>query len=290
MTRFLQALIALFSLLAAPVAAGTPQEALNTLLAADRAFASIASERSLGAALAGMLDEQVMMPLPNATFARGRADALNAFAASGGFQSRGGWTPVRGGISADGSHGFTWGYTEARAPDGSVRPGKYLSYWVRRAGSWRVAAYRRVPRPEGEVSTRMLPPALPARLIGARPLRGAAQSLAAAERAFSADAQRIGLGPAFAHWGSADAMNLGREPAVTIGAAAIAARMPQEAPSRLRWAPDEGVLVAPSGDLGVTFGWIRPNGTVPEGQPAAFPFFTVWRRAAPDAPWRYVAE
>lgn len=286
----LRLLCALFALLAAPAAAGTPQEAFDALLAADRGFSAIASERSLGAALAEMLDEDVMMPLPDASFARGRADALNAFAASGAFRARGGWTPVRGGLSADGSHGFTWGYTEIRGEDGSARPGKYLSYWVRRPQGWRVAAYRRVPRPEGEVSARMLAPALPARLIAARPLRGAAQSLAAAERAFSADAQLVGLGPAFARWGSADAMNMGREPSVTIGAAAIAARMPQEAPSRLRWGPDEGVLAAPSGDLGVTFGWIRPNGTVPEGQPAAFPFFTVWRRASPGAPWRYIAE
>ena len=290
MTRIFQALAALLALLAAPAAARTPQEALNTLLAADRAFASLASERSLGAAMAAMLDEHVRMPLPDASFARGRADALNAFAASGALRSRGGWTPVRGGLSADGSHGFTWGYTETRAEDGRVRPGKYLSYWVRRPQGWRVAAYRRVPRPEGEVSVHMLPPALPPRLIAVRPSRAAAQSLAAAERAFSADAQRIGLGPAFARWGSADAMNMGREPAVTIGAAAIAARMPQEAPSRLRWGPDEGVLVAPSGDLGVTFGWIRPNGGVPEGQPAVFPFFTVWRRVSPGAPWRYIAE
>ena len=237
MTGFLRTLFIVLALAAAPGAARTPQEALESLLAADRAFSAIASERGLGAALAGMLDEDVRMPLPNAAFARGRTDALNAFAASGALRERGGWTPVRGGVSADGSHGFTWGYTETRAAAGSVRPGKYLSYWVRRPGGWRVAAYRRVPRPEGEVPTQMLPPALPAGRIAARPIRGAAQSLAAAERAFSADAQRIGLGPAFARWGSADAMNMGREPAVTIGAAAIGARMPQEPPSRLRWAP-----------------------------------------------------
>jgi hypothetical protein len=290
MTRFLPALVAVFALLAVPAAARTPQEALDALLAADRAFSDVASERGLGAAMAGMLDEDAMMPLPTASFARGRADALNALAAGGAFRSRGGWMPVRGGLSADGSHGFTWGYTETRGANGSVGRGKYLSYWVRRPQGWRVAAYRRVPRPEGEVAMQMLAPALPPRLVAVRPSRAAAQGLAAAERAFSADAQRIGLGPAFARWGSADAMNMGREPAVTIGAAAIAARMPQEAPSRLRWGPDEGVLVAPSGDLGVTFGWIRPNGPVAQGQPAAFPFFTVWRRAAPGAPWRYVAE
>jgi hypothetical protein len=58
--------------------------------------------------------------------------------------------------------------------------------------------------------------------------------------------------------------------------------------STLNWAPDR-VIVASSGDLGVTIGMIHPN-TPRAGQPASFPFFTIWRRASPTAPWRYVAE
>jgi hypothetical protein len=34
---------------------------------------------------------------------------------------------------------------------------------------------------------------------------------------------------------------------------------------------------------------IHPNIPV-SGQPANFPFFTIWRRANATAPWRYVAE
>ena len=60
-------------------------------------------------------------------------------------------------------------------------------------------------------------------------------------------------------------------------------------PSPVSWSADD-VLVAPSGDFGVTFGMIRPNGPPPEGQPAAIPFFTIWMRDGPDQPWRYVAE
>ena len=56
----------------------------------------------------------------------------------------------------------------------------------------------------------------------------------------------------------------------------------------LAWAPDR-VIVASSGDLGVTIGMIHPNR--PEaGQPTNFPFFTIWRRPSASAPWRYVAE
>jgi hypothetical protein len=49
------------------------------------------------------------------------------------------------------------------------------------------------------------------------------------------------------------------------------------------------VIVASSGDLGVSIGMIRRNQPV-TGQPTAFPFFTIWRRATPTAPWRYIAE
>jgi hypothetical protein len=34
---------------------------------------------------------------------------------------------------------------------------------------------------------------------------------------------------------------------------------------------------------------IRPDAPA-AGQPAAFPFFTVWHRPDAAAPWRYVAE
>jgi hypothetical protein len=34
---------------------------------------------------------------------------------------------------------------------------------------------------------------------------------------------------------------------------------------------------------------IHPN-TPTAGQASNFPFFTIWRRANPTAPWRYIAE
>ena len=56
------------------------------------------------------------------------------------------------------------------------------------------------------------------------------------------------------------------------------------------WAPDHGVIVASSGDLGVTIGTIVTNEPDSTGARQSFPFFTVWRRPSPDQPWRYVAE
>src|SRR5690606_17363681 len=114
------------------------------------------------------------------------------------------------------------------------------------------------------------------------------------ERAFSRDAQAIGLGAAFARYGSEDAVNLGTGPEFTVGAANIGAQMNPgggpEAGSPLSWAPERGIG-ASSGDLGGTIGWIEPNDPRADGsQPARIPSFTVWRRSGPEAPWRYVAE
>jgi hypothetical protein len=118
------------------------------------------------------------------------------------------------------------------------------------------------------------------------------QSLDKAERSFSDEAQQIGLGAAFAKFGSADAVNLaGSEPDLIVGADNIARLVAAGQPatgSSLHWAPDK-VIVASSGDLGVTIGMIHPN-TPADGQPTNFPFFTIWRRPSALAPWRYVAE
>lgn len=300
MNRILVAL-ALATALPASVAAFTPaalaaspQRVADGLLAADRAFAAAASGADTASAIAATFHDDVVMPLPDANFARGREAAATALRANPfNIASRAQWAPIRAGVSADGQHGFTFGYMSMRGRDGSVRLAKYLAYWVRTPAGWRVAAYKRAIRPEGEVATALLPPALPARIVRARSNPAAAarlrEGLRAAEQAFSDQAQRIGIGPAFARNGSADAMNMGPEAGFTIGAARIGGGMPQAPGSKVRWSAEDA-LVASSGDLGVTWGYIRPIGPVPEGSPAQIPFFTIWRRASPSAPWRYIAE
>jgi ketosteroid isomerase-like protein len=296
MKALLHILIA-FGMLAAPAGAQEPQAEVDELLAADRAFAQASAKTDLVSGLSAMFAEDVIMPAPQVNFARGKAAAVAALSATpANAVSKAHWTPVRGGLSADGTHGFTYGYmtiSEAGKPD---RRGKYLSYWVKGPDGWRVAAYKRAPRPEGEASETVLPPALPRQLTAAfvddATVERHRASLVAAEKAFSDEAQEIGLGPAFFRNGSPDAMNMGRGPAFTIGAEAIGREVGGGAsgPSPVSWDAGEGALVAPSGDLGVTFGVIRPNVPPAEGQPTAFPFFTIWRRDAPDGRWLYIAE
>ncbi len=57
----------------------------------------------------------------------------------------------------------------------------------------------------------------------------------------------------------------------------------------MNWGPEK-TIIAPSGDFGVTIGYIVRNQPGPDGKiPPGQPFFTIWRRDASGA-WRYIAE
>jgi len=277
----------------------TPAEVAHSLLAADRAFAAAGATRDMRSAMTPMFANGVMMPRPTGGFAVGKADVLAALLASpGASASRVTWQPVRAGVSADGMHGFTFGYMMQQSADGIRVPFKYLAYWVRDAGVWRVMAYRRGRAPGPASDTAMMAPALPARLVAAggevAALTRIRRDLMNAENSFSARAQAVGLGRAFAEFGSSDAVNMGGPQSVqfVVSAANIAQHVggTDQTASPVTWSADTAI-VASSGDLGVTFGIIRPKNPAPGSAPGAgTPFFTIWRRASPTAPWRYIAE
>ena len=272
----------------------SPAAAVTELLAVDRAFSAATAQAGGVAGFGAMFDPGVIMfavPVPG--FAHGRSEALGRLArALGGTGGRTEWAPIRGGISADGQQGFTFGYMTTRAEGQPARYAKYVSYWIRRPAGWQVIFFKRVPREEGAVDTALLPPALPARVVpvrmDGRAIEAARAGLDRRERAFSDAAQRIGLGPAFVQFGSSDAVNVGGGRAFTRGNRAIGESQ-GTGPSPLVWAPD-GVTVASSGDLGVTWGMLRRTGPTPPGRLAEIPWFTIWRRAGREAPWLYVAE
>jgi hypothetical protein len=271
---------------------------VDELLAADRAFSAASRGTDVVSGLSPMFAADVAMPVPGSRFSTSADEAVAALRANpDNARSRLEWTPVRGGVSADGLQGYTWGYMTLAKPDGTTASQKYLSYWVRHPEGWRVVAYKRRPRPPGEVALAPVAPSLPPRMVApsadaAAVLRFRA-SLDATERAFSAESQAIGLGVAFARYGSADAVNMGgpNDAAFVVGSEAIGLSVSggkPDLPSTLSWAPDR-TIVAGSGDLGVTIGLIRQNASGGDAA-AVFPFFTVWRRAGPAEPWRYIAE
>lgn len=271
----------------------SPQAAVDELLAADRAFAQQAAQLPPADAFGRMAHPDIAMAVGGRQHF-GRDAVLAALRESPNYRGTGmRWTPIRGGISADGTHGFTFGYAEVVGGDPARASRKYLAYWIRQPEGWRIAAYRGGFRSAGEVSTAMLPPSLPDFVAAPRedPAATAAHqaSLAAAERAFSDLAQRIGLRAAFDHHVRADGMGFaGNEPGFRIGHAAVIDTFEAAPNSPLRWWTDRS-FVASSGDLGVSIGTLAVN-QPQEGQPATLPFFTIWRRDGLDQPWRYLAE
>lgn len=279
----------------APHTQASPTSAVDELLAVDREHSKKAQKVNVVDALGGMFADDVVMNAAGALH-KGRDAALTQLrSVPENLTGRLEWSPVRGGISADGMHGFTYGFMTLVRPDSSRVALKYLAYWVKNPGGWKVAVYKRARRPDGEVMTSMREPSLPAKAIApttdASEIARHAKELGDAERNFSALAGKIGLGPAFTQNGAPDAMNMGGGQSADFlyGPEAIGAGVGagQTGPSTLTWGPDEGVLVASSGDLGVTMGYINGPG-LNGGPPARFPFFTVWKKVG--GVWKFVAE
>jgi hypothetical protein len=238
-------------------------------------------------------DDVILFAAPVPGFSHGRQQAqLTLAQALGAEHGVSDWTAIRAGVSADGEHGFTFGYMTTRNGEAGAVDSKYLAYWIRGADEWRVALFKLAPRAAGDVSLAAMSPSLPRG--GQTAFHGANSearaSLARREQEFSDAAAQLGLGPAFARFGRDDASNMGDGPSFVIGAANIARTQPSSPPSPVVWSADEGVIVAASGDLGVTWGYLRRIGPTPPGRLARIPFFTVWRRDGPDEPWLYIAE
>lgn len=291
--------LAATAMMSVPAGAQSPAQVADDLLAADRAFSAASMATDTVSGLSAMFADSVVMPAPGETFTHSKAEAVALLRGNPlNLTSHTEWTPIRAGVSADGLHGFTLGYMKIHDQDGPGRSAKYLSYWVRHAEGWRVAFYKRSPQGPGDFSAAIIPAHVPAKLVApvenAAAMAEARQSLDAAERGFSDEAQIIGLGPAFCKNGARDAMNLaGPDPSIKSGLDTICSTFPPADPagpkSPVHWAPVD-VFVASSGDFGITWGLIRPNGTPAEGQPAAFPYSTIWVRSGPGQPWRYIAE
>ena len=279
-------------LTAAPAAARVdPKAAVEELIAADRAFSDrAATAADPVAGISPMLDAEVVMPSPKG-HAVGRDAVITLFRENPSYKDgKVSWTPIRGGISADGTQGFTYGFLTLTGGDPARRERKYLAYWVKRPEGWRTVAYRQQVREAGEVSKKMIPPSLPP--FSAEPVTDPEAmkilhlSVAAAEKSFSDRAQKVGLKTAFREYGREDAMNMYGGAGFAIGLDAVTAGFKEGDPTTIHWYTERS-YVASSGDLGVSIGTIKPHD--PKDGPG-FPFFTIWRRDGPNEPWRYVAE
>lgn len=283
---------------AARAADPAPMAAVTTLLDIDRAFSKTSSDLSMRAALDAMFADGVIAPWQRGEIVKGKAAVIRAVLQSPDSIAKLSWAPIRGGVSADGLHGFTFGYLAAEYPDGRLAHSKYMAYWVREPRGWRVAAWKRRPIGAAPLASEPLPPSLPRRLLKATTdgdvIARYYRSLVNAEAGFSSLAQRVGLSRAFTDMGSDDAVNMGGpdDPQFVVGAANIAktvAPVNGDQPASITWGADTA-LVASSGDLGITFGVIRTKAPDAGTSSPGAAFFTIWRRASLSTPWRYIAE
>lgn len=114
--------------------------AMDELLAADRAFAVMASNEGASNAFAAFASEDAVN-FPGSEPARGR-DAVVA-SVSGFGPGALSWAPEGGEVSADGTLGYTWGPYSMTEPGNDVVVGRgyYLTVWRKGAdGDWKVIA------------------------------------------------------------------------------------------------------------------------------------------------------
>lgn len=279
-------------------ATASPQSSADELLAADRAFAAASAKTDIVSGLSAMFAPDVVL-----TYAGGIAygsakavEALKSTAISTGGRIE--WTPARVAVSGDERHGFTAGFMTQHRADGTTTPMKYLAYWEKQKEGWRVLAYKRgvakAAAPAMPVSF-VLPKQTTAAATDAATIERYRESLAEAERSFSRDAQTMGIGPAFKHYGHPESINLGGPDVATflLGNQQIGEAVGSGTPantSPVHWGPEK-TIVAGSGDFGVTIGYIVHNKPGPDGKiPPGQPFFTIWKRDSPKERWLYIAE
>jgi len=256
-----------------------------SLLAAERAYADSSVSGTADIAIVRMLASDGILVSTVPELMRGR-DAVRARLSADTIANRTSisWFPVRGDVSADGNHGYTYGYFETRLPDGAIRPGKYSAFWQREVdGAWKVLALRRVGREPSEISYDapggFATPSR-ARFTGARGHVAALRdSVAATDRAFSDYLAARGAAKAFETFAAPDAAHISAGVGIVFGPENIAAPLRDlPADAAFSWAPDL-VQVATGGDLAYTTGLVE----------GAFRYFSIWQRQA-DGSWKFVIE
>ena len=243
-------------------------------------------------ALVAPLAPDVVFLAPGPVIVRG-PDAARALlsATPSNALSKWSWTAIRGDVSSDGREGYTMGYTELTQPSGTVLPGRYVAYWAKQAdGTWKVEAYKRIPRAEGPVSLTP-PPGFETpetkhrRYFPNTDAESEADGAGAADRAFSDLAQVVGNAEAFARYAAPTGAQSGNSESVgwVFGPAAIGETHADDPLGVFNWAP-EIAHAASSGDLAFTVGWVYDS----EGQKLG-KYFSVWQKQNTGA-WRYIVD
>jgi ketosteroid isomerase-like protein len=258
---------------------------LQSLVAAEEGFAKMAAEKNVRDAFIANLAEDCVMfrPLP--------VNGLEAYRSRPVTADRLAWKPTYAEVAASGNFGVTtgpWEFTPADSqPHPEVSYGQFLSVWRRdTAKGWKVALDCGISHSKPDTALAnaafFAGPEHPAADPGTPP---EVDLLLGLDRAFSRMALNLNPSRAVVYWTTNDLRFLREGDAPRLGDDA------RNAMGGLRghaqWRPTAGGI-APSGDLGFTYG-VREDSTDVAGQaPDTTVYVHVWRLGAGDK-WRMSA-
>jgi len=268
------------------------REVRAELLAVDRAYADAAKSVNLIDALVAPLAPQGVFLAPGPVFPRGPV-AVRALltATPSNALAKWSWTAIRVDVSSDGTEGYTMGYTELTQASGAVVPGRYLAYWAKQNdGTWKIEAYKRIPRALGAVSLTP-PPGFETpdtqhrRYFPNTDAESEASAAAATDQAFSDLAQIVGNSESFARYAAPSAAQSGSGTSIgwEFGRPAIAAAHASDPLGIFSWTPVIA-RAASSGDLAFTVGWVFNAAGQTLGK-----YFSVWQKQN-TGEWLYVVD
>jgi len=274
-----------------PVAVVDRQAALDSVVAAEKAFAQTAAEKGTREAFLTFLADDGLVFQP---------DPMNGKEAWKARQPPPGsllsWYPVHSEVSLAGDLGFNTGPFEFRQKreEKPVVFGQFSTIWARQAdGSWKAALDLGTATPEPPAPvTPSIALTGPAKVeVTALPkvdMKAALTALLDADRAFATATQEKGSATAYEPLLTDDVrlVRASRQPALGREAArALLAENPQPT----TWEPLGGG-VSRSGDLGYTYGFVKRHEDGPQSPWInGSNYLRVWRKEK-DGPWKLAFE
>ena len=257
--------------------------ALDSLVAAERAFSALAVAKGIKPAFLDYLAPDAIVFRPTAT---NGPKAIEAQLPSTNILI---WEPAYAEISAAGDLGVTSGPWELLRADPKRPPvafGHFISVWRKERGQWRVAVDigTEHDKPERGVGSGDFTPG-PAPARGGS--KGAAVDLRLLDDAFTKAMMTGGIGPAYTAMAAPD-VRFHRDHMLPLAGLADVRALMGKMPGYFNYRP-EGQRVASSHDLGCTWGQAEqrpPGGTTPADSCV---YLHVWRRGA-DKQWKLALE
>jgi ketosteroid isomerase-like protein len=255
------------------------------LAAADRAHSDASDAQGFVNGLTSAFTDDAYFLRESAPVLQGRETIRDYLAASPLATARLNWTTLRADVSADGTHGYTYGggvYTRA---NGTTLFTRTISYWRNEGGTWKVAAMvvnlsdrPAQAAPEGFFGDDQGVRGAPAS-AGVDELEAVMQ----ADRDFAALSVAQGPAIAFRDFMAPDGATLGGP----VYGPEANYEIQKNGRGQLDWGPIVGEVAA-SGDLGFTIG--LATATNPDTGARGFTkYLTVWVRQ-PNGDWRYVID